>query len=52
MLDKREGIKIIDNLGKMREFLLAVNGPYYTSDVSYNIRVNDRVITNSSGFLE
>lgn len=52
MLDKKEDIKIIDNLEDMTRILLIINEPYYVPEVTYNIKVGDRIVTGSNGFLE
>ncbi len=49
---KPEDIKVIENFAEMREILLFATDHHNDSDISYNIRVNDRVVTDTKGFIE
>lgn len=52
MTVKTDDIIVINDFAEMRRVILFTTDNYLEFDVSYNIRVNDRTITDARGFLE
>lgn len=52
MIAKIDDIRVINDFAEMKQVILFTMDNYQEFDVSYNIRVDDRTITDAKGFLK